>query len=226
MTGQTIPCFDQLGVKPDFSPSQPGLFRDFDQITFYRVEKKELERDMALFRSGRYKFQYEDVIFDMGAHNRLLEQTRDEVAAFKSRQAAAQVEMLALENESMDRWMAEKAQNKLPADEISMLRQGELNHLQIRTWCLQANRNPSDPDILTLYAPLDANVWKVCFADGDIVSSTKVVAILEAMKMEIAISYNGDKKDGVDREFKIEKVLVQPGDTVKAGDALVFLRDI
>src|SRR3954447_22587663 len=100
MTGQTIPCFDQLGVKPDFSPSQPGLFRDFDQITFYRVGKEELESDLARFRSGCYKFQYEDVIFDMSAHNRLLQQTRDEVAAFKSRQAISQVKMLALEKES------------------------------------------------------------------------------------------------------------------------------
>ncbi|KAJ5168790.1 Allophanate hydrolase subunit 2 [Penicillium canariense] len=206
MTGQTIPCFDQLGVKPDFSPSQPGLFRDFDQITFYRVEKEELERDLARFRSGRYNFQYEDVIFDMSAHNRLLQQTRDEVAAFKSRQATSQVKMLAMEKESMDRWMAEKAQNHVPADEIELLRE--------------------DPDILTLYAPLDANVWKVNVSDGSVICSTKVVAILEAMKMEVAVSYNGDQRDGLDQSFKIEKVLVQPGDTVRAGDALVFLRHI
>jgi urea carboxylase len=131
MTGQTIPCFDQLGVKPDFSPSQPGLFRDFDQITFYRVEKEELESDLARFRSGCYKFQYEDVIFDMSAHNRLLQQTRDEVAAFKSRQAISQVKMLALEKESMDRWMVEKAQNHVLPDEIELLKEGELKISQL-----------------------------------------------------------------------------------------------
>ncbi|KAJ5125043.1 uncharacterized protein N7515_008868 [Penicillium bovifimosum] len=206
MTGQTIPCFDQLGVKPGFSPDEPGLFRDFDQITFYRVQKDELERDMARFRSGSYEFQYEDVTFDMAAHNRLLEQTTDEVAAFKSGQATAQAKMLALEKESMDRWMAEKAQNKVPDNEISLLRQ--------------------DPDILTLYAPLDANVWKVNVADGDNVSSTQVVVILEAMKMEVAVSYNGDKKDAADLKLKVEKVLVQPGDTIRAGDTLAFLRNI
>ncbi|CAG8908845.1 unnamed protein product [Penicillium egyptiacum] len=161
MTGQTIPCLDQLGVKPDLLPSQPGLFRDLDQITFYRVEKEELECDIARFRPSSYKFQFEDVTFDMIAHNRLLDETRDEVAAVKSRQAAAQVGTLALEKESMDRWMAEKAQNSVPADEVSLLRQ--------------------DPDILTLYAPLDTNVWKVNVADGDIICSAKVVAILEAM---------------------------------------------
>lgn len=77
-----------------------------------------------------------------------------------------------------------------------------------------------------MYAPLDANVWKVNVADGSVISSAKVVAILEAMKMEVSVSYNGEKTDGIDMFFKIEKVLVQPGDTVRAGDALVFLRNI
>lgn len=133
MTGQTIPCFDQLGIKPGFSPNRPGLFRDFDQITFYRVGKEELEREMARFRSGCYNFQYEEVMFDMTAHNDLLAQTKEEVAAFKSRQATAQVEMLALEKESMDRWMSEKAQNELPADTISLLKEGKFCHIQIFT---------------------------------------------------------------------------------------------
>ncbi|CAG7955480.1 unnamed protein product [Penicillium salamii] len=206
MTGQTIPCFDQLGIKPGFSPNRPGLFRDFDQITFYRVGKEELEREMARFRSGCYNFQYEEVMFDMTAHNDLLAQTKEEVAEFKSRQATAQVEMLALEKESMDRWMSEKAQNELPADTISLLKE--------------------DPDILTIYAPLDANVWKITVADEDIVSAAQPVAILEAMKMEIAISYSEDQKDGVEKQFKVEKILVQPGDIVRAGDAVAFLRNI
>jgi biotin carboxyl carrier protein len=46
------------------------------------------------------------------------------------------------------------------------------------------------------------------------------------MKMEVSVSYNGDKKDGFDQSFRVEKVLVQPGDTVKAGDALAFLRNL
>jgi hypothetical protein len=128
MTGQTIPCFDQLGLKPDFSADQPGLFRDFDQITFYRVEKEELAREMARFRAGSYRFQYEDVIFDMSAHNRLLNETSEETAEFKSRQAKAQVKMLALEKESMDKWMEEKTKNNVPADEIELLRQGKLKY--------------------------------------------------------------------------------------------------
>lgn len=69
-------------------------------------------------------------------------------------------------------------------------------------------------------------MWKVSFADGSVIRSAQVVVILEAMKMEVSVSYEGDKKDGIEESFGIEKVLVQPGDTVRAGDALVFLRKI
>lgn len=89
-----------------------------------------------------------------------------------------------------------------------------------------SNHRYPDPDILTVYAPLDANVWKVTVTDGDVVSATQAVAILEAMKMEVSISYLGDKKDDADKQYKVEKVLVQPGDIVRAGDAVVFLRDV
>ena len=82
---------------------------------------------MALFRSGRYNFKYDHVNFDMGAHNRLLSETREEVAAFRSRQATAQVEMMALEKESMTQWMAEKAKSQVPANEIETLQQGQFS---------------------------------------------------------------------------------------------------
>lgn len=69
-------------------------------------------------------------------------------------------------------------------------------------------------------------MWKVNFTDGSVIRSAQAVVILEAMKMEVSVSYDGDKRDGIDESFTIEKVLVQPGDTVRAGDALVFLRTI
>lgn len=126
MTGQTIPCFDQLGVKPSFSPTQPGIFRDFDQITFYRVTEAELEHQLALFKSSRYTFEYEDSVFDMAVHNTLLEDTRDEVKAFKARQAAAQEIMNALEKESLAKWMAEKSSSQVSVNEIEVLKNGTL----------------------------------------------------------------------------------------------------
>lgn len=129
MTGQTIPCFDLLGSKPGFTPAQPGLFRDFDQITFFEVDNETLQRDMALFKSGRYQFQFAEATFEMEAYNRLMEETKDEVRVFKERQSVAEVEMLALEKASMEEWLAAKSQDIMPEEEIAKLRNGKLSCL-------------------------------------------------------------------------------------------------
>lgn len=54
---------------------------------------------------------------------------------------------------------------------------------------------------------------------GQTVSSGQTVAILEAMKLEINVDVPQDWAEG-----KVERVLVQPGEVVKAGDRLALLR--
>lgn len=44
----------------------------------------------------------------------------------------------------------------------------------------------SEPSI-TIDSPIDANVWKVLVEPGDMLKDGQVVAILEAMKMEINV---------------------------------------
>ena len=68
-------------------------------------------------------------------------------------------------------------------------------------------------------APVDANVWKVQVQDGDDVSTNQVITILEAMKLEINVNSPEDIK-----EAKVEKLLVAPGDAIKAGQKLALLR--
>lgn len=120
----TIPGVDILGSKKGYSPDKPWLFEDFDQITFYPVTEEEYEKELALFNSGRYEYRWEEVIFDMAEHNRLLRETRDEVAAVRARQRAAQAEMDRLERELLERWEKEKAANAIPMDQVEALLQG------------------------------------------------------------------------------------------------------
>jgi len=54
---------------------------------------------------------------------------------------------------------------------------------------------------------------------GDTVSAGQTLAILEAMKMEINVDIPSEMS-----EVKVERVLVQPGEVVKAGDRLALLR--
>lgn len=55
--------------------------------------------------------------------------------------------------------------------------------------------------------------------DGSDVSTNQVITILEAMKLEINVNTPEDVK-----EAKVEKLLVAPGDAIKAGQKLALLR--
>ena len=198
LTGLTIPGCDILGSKTGYSLERPWLFEDFDQLTFYEVSEEEYERQLALFHSGRYKYEVEDTEFDMGAHNKLLEDTKEEVKEVKKRQKRAQDGMQKVEDELMERWTREKAEGKVPMDKVDALL--------------------DDPAIHKITSPMNANVWKVISKEGDKVKGNDVVAILEAMKLEISVR----AEEGM--AGKVEKVLIRPGDVVTAGDPLVLVR--
>ena len=112
MTGRTVPCFDYYGVKTDFTSDRPWLFNDFDILTYYQVTEQELDEKLQLFRSGKYKFEWEDIEFEMKEHNKLLKATAGEVVEIRKKQAVAQDEMTKAENDSLARWREDKAKSK------------------------------------------------------------------------------------------------------------------
>ncbi len=80
-------------------------------------------------------------------------------------------------------------------------------------------RPGTDPAISTIDSPMDANVWKVLVDEGDDIKPNQVLVLVEAMKMEINVQAPGDITKG-----KVEKVLVRPGETVKAGGRIALIR--
>ncbi|KAL8683248.1 MAG: hypothetical protein Q9186_000750 [Xanthomendoza sp. 1 TL-2023] len=200
LTGLTIPGVDILGSKPGYSLSRPWLFEDFDQLTFHEVEEEEYERQLKMFESGRYEYVWEEVVFDMEEHNRLLEETKEEVKVVRKRMAEAQSEMLKHEDDLMTTWTQEKAQGKIPVDEIEELLK--------------------DPQIHTLPSPHNANIWRLHIQKNTpITSATQTVAVLEAMKLEIVIPAGKELVGGV-----VERVLVREGEVVRAGEGLVLVK--
>ncbi|KAF2265051.1 hypothetical protein CC78DRAFT_560025 [Lojkania enalia] len=185
MTGRTVPCWDYYGYKKGFSADRPWLFRDFDILTYYQVSEKEMDGLLDRFRAGKYEFEYHDVEFDMGVHNRLLRETMEGVNEIRKKQAIAQEEMIKAEKESLERWRKEKAGGQVDESTVDKLLQ--------------------DPNVLSVEASVDANVWKVEVRDGDEIKKGTVIALLEAMKLEIVM-------------------LVKPGGTVQAGGHLALLR--
>lgn len=134
MTGMTIPGVDILGSKTGYSPDRPWLFEDFDQLQFYPVSEEEYEKELAVFNSGRYEYKWEEVTFDMAEHNRLLNDTKEEVAAIRARQRKAQAEMDKIETEMLERWAKEKAERGVPVDKVQSLLQGRFCRSQGFAW--------------------------------------------------------------------------------------------
>jgi urea carboxylase len=218
MTGRTVPCWDYYSYKPGFN-DKPWIFRDFDILTFYQVSEQELDVLLGKFRAGKFEWEYEEIEFDMAEHNKLLETTTDEVKSIRAKQAVAQDEMTKAEHESLERWRKEKAKNQVDESTVEKLL--------------------DDPKIVSVEAPVDANVWKVEVKEGDeaggatVVSKVKYVwcleyannnqiVILEAMKLEIAVKT--PESVASKGKLKVEKMLVKPGDTVTAGGHLALLR--
>ncbi|SPO06520.1 probable Putative urea carboxylase [Cephalotrichum gorgonifer] len=167
LTGLTIPGVDVMGSKDGFSPERPWLFEDMDVITFYEVTEDEYEKEMALWRSGRYQYKMRETHFDMAEHNKLLEDTRDEVEAMRSRQMESEAEMQRLEKESWAKCLEDQAGGQASSDRIEALM--------------------ADPAIEALEAPVNAKVWKVHVHKDEKLRTAQVVVVLEAMKMEINV---------------------------------------
>jgi urea carboxylase len=125
LNGLTLPSCDKLGYKKGFSQDRPWLYEDMDIITFYEVSEEEYDRDMALFRSGRYEFKVEPTTFDMKRYNELLEDVKDEVVTIKKRQEEAQAKMVKLEKELLAKWDEEKKASGVSMDSIQTLLDGE-----------------------------------------------------------------------------------------------------
>jgi urea carboxylase len=172
MTGRTVPCWDYYSYKPGFD-DQPWIFRDFDILTFYQVSEEELDVLLGKFRAGKFEWEYEEVEFDMAEHNKLLESTADEVKQIRAKQAVAQDEMTKAENESLERWRKEKAESQVDESTVEKLLE--------------------DPNIVSVEAPVDANVWKVEVSEGsEVRDATVVSAVMRSRKkslMSCRLSY-------------------------------------
>lgn len=125
MTGMTIPGVDTLGYKKGFSRDRPWMFEDMDVLTFEEVSEDEYDRQMALFRSGRYEFKIRETTFDMRAHNEMLREVASEVEVMKKRQKEYQDKMMLVEKELLAKWDAERKARGVSIDDVQALLDGE-----------------------------------------------------------------------------------------------------
>ena len=195
LVGRTIQIWNRWNQTADFKEGKPWLLRFFDQIRFYPVTADELTQMRADFLHGKFKLKIEETTFSLKAYNAFLRDESISITAFKTTQQAA------FEAER-ERWIATGQANY--SSEVDTQVDVE------NTLILAENQH-------AITSHVAGNLWQVQVKAGDIVGEGDVLAIVESMKMEIAITANCS---GV-----ITSLLCAEGNTVAAGQNLLVIEE-
>ncbi len=178
-----------------YHASPPWLLRFFDQIRFYEVSARELLEIREDFPYGGYPLRMEEQKFRLKDYHAFLDSIRGESAAFKGRQQAA------FEAER-ERWALAGADQFVASPENGA--GGGIPLDAVPEGCRG------------ICSPVTASVWNIAVEPGERVQAGQKLMVLEAMKMEIAVS--------APSAGTVEMLNCAPGALVNAGQRLVTLR--
>jgi urea carboxylase len=189
--GRTLQMWNRYREIADFA-GRPYLLRFFDQIRFYEVSADELLRIRADFPLGRYPLRIDQTELSLADYQAFLAREAQGIDAFRRHQQAAfQAER--------ERWReAGAAENSLDAPlpepaEFAALEDGQV----------------------AVDSEIAGNLWQVKVAAGETVAAGDVLAIIESMKMEIAVC--------APCAGTVCEVYVAPGSPVRAGQRMVLI---
>jgi len=192
--GRTLQVWNTHKTTREFRTGTPWLLRFFDQLRFYPVSAKELLEMRRSFPLGRMALRMEEETFRLGDYHQFLDGIRGETAAFRDRQRAAFVE-------ERERWAAAG--------------QAEI---------IQALEDDDGPALDTglpegcepLNSPVTASVWNIAVEPGQRVEPGQKMVVLEAMKMEVAVT--------APSAGTVEELRCRKGGFVMAGQPLLVFR--
>ena len=167
--------------------------RGFDQIRFDPVSHAELAEARAAFPHGAYPLRIEETRFSYARYAAGLAGNAGEIATAKQRQQNAF-------DAERRRWQAEGLDRFVP-DEGSP----EPGGGEVPAGCFGVS------------SAVPGNIWKVLVAEGAVVAAGDTVAILESMKMEIAIVAQA--------AGRVREVRAVPGRIVRTGDVLAVVEE-
>jgi urea carboxylase len=199
---RTMECWDTFGNGPSFTPTCPWLFEPFDIVHYHEVSVAEYDKLMLSYKRGEYKFDIREGVFNLhDVHERFEKSKTDQkVIAFREGQKKGVEHNLQLEKKLYGEWVAEQeAEKKRDAERVKEMMEAE----------------PS----ITIDSPIDANVWKVLVEPGEVLEEGKVVAILEAMKMEINVLCTEEAVGKV-----VEAIASKPGSVVAPGAWIIVAK--
>ena len=192
--GRTIQMWNTWRARPAFAPGTPWLLRFFDQIRFFPVSHQELTEARAAFPHGAYPVRIEEGSFSYADYAAGLKRDAADISAFKTRQQAAfEAEKARWKAEGLDSFVSDDGGPALAPDAIP-------------DGCFGVSAN------------VPGNVWKVLVEPGAPVAAGETIAIIESMKMEIAITAHA--------AGRLREVRAVPGRTVRTGDVVAVLEAV
>ncbi|GGJ87282.1 urea carboxylase [Pseudomonas matsuisoli] len=188
LVGRTLPIWNKFVKNAQFEGGQPWLLHFFDQVRFYPVSESELDTFREAFREGRAEVRIEHTEFDFAEYQRFLSENAADISAFQTRQKAAF-------DAEVELWRDDDPAAAQPL--------------------ASALEDDGDLDGHLVSADMCGSVWKVLVEPGQRVEAGTPLLVVEAMKMELAVTA---PVAGI-----VKSVRCQPGKAVAPGDALVLL---
>jgi urea carboxylase len=187
--GRTIQVWNTWSRTPAFK-DRPWLLDFFDQIRFHLVSPQDLAEARTAFPHGAYPLRIEETVFDWAAEEAATALEAPLIAAAKARQQAA------FEAERM-RW------KEAGLDTFTPLEHPAAPQTDLPQGCTGVE------------SPVPGSMWKFLAEPGARVSAGDTVAIIESMKMEIAVI--------APVSGRLRSVNSSPGRTVRAGEILAVM---
>ncbi|WP_028580970.1 urea carboxylase [Desulfogranum japonicum] len=191
--GRTIQMWNRYNVTREFEEGKPWLLRFFDQIRFYPVSHDELTQMRKDFPAGQVGLKIEETEFDLDEYEKFLEENRESIQQFKSRQ-----------------------QNAFEAERQDWIEKGLLNFQADDSHAGDAD---SEATVLAGCEPIESEVagslWKVLVSEGQSVAKGETVAIIECMKMEFNLMAHC--------EGTVKQLFCAEGDVVASGQQLLAI---
>jgi urea carboxylase len=179
----------------DFRDGRQWLLRFFDQIRFYPVTSEELARLREEFPYGRVRLEVEHTTLRLRDYLRFLEENAASIAAFKARQQAA--------------FEAERERWKEPA-----VTSGAAEAPEAESASGADGAVPEGCERVS--SPVSGSIWQIRVGPGDRVMAGAVLAVIEAMKMEVPIV--------AEEAAEVVEVRGSPGGAISAGHTLMVIR--
>lgn len=192
--GRTIQMWNRWNATADFKADKPWLLRFFDQIRFYPVSADELLQMRKDFPHGKLQLKIEETTFSLKAYKAFLQAESSSINAFKTQQQQAF-------DAERERWIANGQANY--SNEIEPVNTAETLEIAAGSRAIASH--------------IAGNLWQIKLKVGDLVQAGEVVAIVESMKMEIAVTATATGK--------VTQILCAEGMPVSAGQNLIVIAE-